>query len=99
MRNFKYCQSQIEDSDKCESQCSHCKEYYKELEQAFNHEVKVMTDEQIKDGRSPAYRYIYRYIDFEKQEEKPLPLTSLRYQIINVGKVIVDIDLTKTKNR
>lgn len=29
---FRYCQSQIEDNDKCETQCEHCKEYYAPLE-------------------------------------------------------------------
>jgi hypothetical protein len=28
-----YCQSNIEDGGKCDSQCDHCKEYYKPLEQ------------------------------------------------------------------
>ena len=28
-----YCQSDIEDDGKCDSQCNHCKEYYKPLEQ------------------------------------------------------------------
>ena len=28
-----YCQSHIEDGGKCDSQCDHCKEYYKPLEQ------------------------------------------------------------------
>jgi hypothetical protein len=32
MKNFKYCQSQIEDNGKCETQCEHCKEYYAPLE-------------------------------------------------------------------
>ena len=80
MRNFKYCQSEIEDSGKCESQCSHCKEYYKELDQrerfksfndqkpiieeGFKHEVKVLTDEEIRKGRSSAYKYI----DFDREE-------------------------------
>ena len=29
---FRYCQSQIEDNGKCETQCEHCKEYYAPLE-------------------------------------------------------------------
>lgn len=28
-----YCQSEIETDNKCDSQCEHCKEYYKPLEQ------------------------------------------------------------------
>lgn len=32
MKNFRYCQSQIEDNGKCETQCEHCKEYYAPLE-------------------------------------------------------------------
>ena len=28
-----YCQSEIEDNGKCDTQCEHCKEYYKPLEQ------------------------------------------------------------------
>lgn len=30
--SFKYCQSEIEDNEKCKLQCEHCKEYYKPLE-------------------------------------------------------------------
>lgn len=29
---FRYCQSQIEGNDKCDTQCEHCKEYYSPLE-------------------------------------------------------------------
>ena len=32
MKSFRYCQSQIEDNGKCETQCEHCKEYYAPLE-------------------------------------------------------------------
>ena len=32
MKTFRYCQSQIEDNGKCETQCEHCKEYYAPLE-------------------------------------------------------------------
>lgn len=32
MKNFRYCQSQIEDNGKCKEQCEHCKEYYAPLE-------------------------------------------------------------------
>jgi hypothetical protein len=31
-KSFRYCQSQIEDNGKCETQCEHCKEYYAPLE-------------------------------------------------------------------
>jgi hypothetical protein len=30
--SFKYCQSNIEDKEKCKIQCDHCKEYFKKLE-------------------------------------------------------------------
>ncbi len=30
---FNYCQSEIEDSRKCEIQCKHCEEYYAPLEE------------------------------------------------------------------
>ena len=34
---FKYCQSQIEGRKKCKTQCNHCKQYYKTLENANIH--------------------------------------------------------------
>ena len=32
-KKYKYCQSKIEGKKKCKTQCEHCAEYYKPLEE------------------------------------------------------------------
>lgn len=45
-----YCQSNIEDNEKCEIQCNHCKEYYKPLEEMISKQQVIDEIEQrIKD--------------------------------------------------
>lgn len=46
MKYFRYCQSQIEDNGKCETQCEHCKEYYAPLE----NEPKGVGGESLKEN-------------------------------------------------
>jgi hypothetical protein len=68
-KNF-YCGDEVDYDDKCLEQCENCNDCtgvdYGYLPKEFKHEFKVLTKEEVMEGRSSAYEFI----DFDKQDMK-----------------------------